>query len=333
MAQRKTAGRQGHGLAGATALRALRLLACALAVLVLSAAPARAAEILAVLSARLPPYEQALAEFRTQLSRLPAAGPKAIEPHTYTELVLTEAGPQGLARALRDRRPALVLALGRSALLAAAELPQRPPTPLLYLLAPGVPPEVRDRPHVTGVEIDVPPVATLAALREILPGVRRVGLLYDSRHTGALVEEARPAARAAGLDLVALPVQESRQVPARLGELAGRVDLLWLLPDLTVATPEGAASFVQFSQRHRVPVLAFSRPYVERGATLAIAADPAGLAAQAARLARRLLAGELPGHMEPEPPARILVLVNRAVADKLGIALRRPASSFFEWVE
>lgn len=314
-------------------MRALAVTLLALAAVLLPAAPARAAEILAVLGARLPPYERALAEFRTQLSRLPAAGPKAIEPDTITELVLTEAGPGGLARALRDRRPALVLALGRSALLAAAELPQRAPVPILYLLAPGVPPEVRARPHVTGVELAVPPAATLAALREVLPGVRRVGLLYDPRHTGALVEEARPAARAAGLDLVALPVQESRQVPARLGELAGRVDLLWLLPDLTVATPEGAASFVQFSQRHRVPVLAFSRPYVERGATLAIAADSAGLAAQAARLARRLLAGESPERVGPEPPARLSVTVNRAVAAMLSIEPRRPPALDFEWIE
>ncbi|MEW6487577.1 MAG: ABC transporter substrate binding protein [Thermodesulfobacteriota bacterium] len=333
MAQRKTAGRQGHGLAGASALRALRLLVCALAVLALSAVPARAAEILAVLSARLPPYEQALAEFRTQLSRLPAAGPKAIEPHTYTELVLTEAGPQGLARALRDRRPALVLALGRSALLAAAELPQRPPTPLLHLLAPGVPPEVRARPDVTGVDLDVAPAATLAVLRTILPNLRRVGLVYDPQRTGALVDQARAAAREAGLELTALPVGESREVPSRLGELAGRVDLLWLLPDLTVATPDGTASFVQISQRHRVPVLAFSRPYAERGATLTIAAEPGGMAAQAARLARRLLAGESPRRAVPEAPVLLSVTANRAVAAKLGLELVRPASLHFEWLE
>lgn len=333
MAQRRTAGRQGHGLGGTAPLRGLRLLASALAVLMLSAAPARAAEILAVLSARLPPYEQALAEFRTQLSRLPAAGPKAIEPDTYTELVLTEAGPQGLARALRDRRPALVLALGRSALLAAAELPLRSPTPLLYLLAPAVPSEVRARPDVTGVDLELSPAATLAALRQVLPNLRRVGLVYDPQRTGALVDQARAAAREAGLELKALSVKESREVPARLEELSGRVDLLWLLPDLTVATPEGAASFVQFSQRHRVPVLAFSRPYAERGATLTIFAEPGGMAAQAARLARRLLSGESPRRAVPEAPALLSVTANRAVAAKLGLELVRPASLHFEWVE
>jgi putative ABC transport system substrate-binding protein len=302
-------------------------------VLVLSVAPARAAEILAVLSARLPPYEKALAEFRTQLSRLPAAGPKAIEPDTYTELVLTEAGPQGLARALRESRPALVLALGRSALLAAAETPQRPPAPLLYLVVPGVPPEVRARPDVTGVDLDVPPAATLAALRGVLPKVRRVGLVFDPRHTGPLVDQARAAAREAGFELTALSVKESREVPARLGELIGRVDLLWLLPDLTVATPDGADSFFQVSQRHRLAVLAFSRPYTQRGAALVIAADPDGMAAQAARLARRLLSGESPRRAAPEAPALLSVTANRAVAAKLGLELVRPAALPFEWVE
>jgi len=286
-----------------------------------------------VLGARIPPYEEALRDFRAHLARLPAAGPKAIQPDTFTELNLAEAGRAGLLLAVATRRPDLVLALGRSALTAAAGLADRADLPVLYLLAPAAEPLVRGHPNVTGVDLDVPPAATLKALHDVLPGIRRVGVVHDPAQTADLVREAARAAGSAGLSLAVLPVGSAREAAARLEELAGRVDALWLLPDLTMAVPEVVQSLLLFSLRHRVPVLAFFPSYLERGATLAVSADPEAMAAQAARMARRLLAGAPPAGVPAEPPSRIVVTVNRAVAAKLGVEPNRASPQTLEWAE
>ncbi len=231
------------------------------------------------------------------------------------------------------RRPDLVLAVGRSALAAAAGLSDPAGPPVLYLLAPAAEPLARGHANVTGVDLEVPPAVTLAALRDVLPKVRRVGLVHDPARTAAVVRGAVRAAEGAGVALAVLPVGSAREAAARLEELSGAVDVLWLLPDLTVAVPEVVQSLVLFSQRHRVPLLAFSPAYVERGATLAVSADPEAMAGQAARMARRLLAGEPAARVPVEAPARVVVTVNRAVAAQLGVEPSRASPQTLEWVE
>jgi len=309
--------------------QSLRFLAVFFA-LTSSALPARAADILAVLGSAIPPYERALRDFRTALARLPAAGPKAIEPDAVRALVLPETGPDALGRAFREQRADLVLAVGRSALAALADLGG---VPVLYVLAPSPAPLVRDHVNITGVALDVPPRDSIAVLRDILPKVRRLGLLYDPDRTGALVAEARAAAVEMGVALTAGPVHRPREVATGLEDLAGKVDALWLVPDLTVAGPEGVEAFALFSQEHGLPVISFSPYHVQRGATLSVSADPETMARQAAAMARRLLAGEPPQRVPPEPPARVVVTVNRAVAAKLGVSLNPASPQTIEWVE
>jgi len=300
------------------------------ALLFCGASPAPASDILAVLSAPIPSYVDLLRDLRTHLARLPGPGPKAVEPDLVREVILSEGDSDDLHRAVQGRRPDLILAVGRSALAATSAIPD---VPVLYVLAPAAEPLVRGRANVTGVGLEVPPAVTLAALRDVLPGVRRLGLVYDPARTEALVTEAQKAAEGAGIALTAVRVKGPRGVAAALDELAGRVDALWLLPDLTVATAEGVESFLLFSQRHRVPVLAFSPYYVERGATLAVSADPGAVAEQAAHMARRLLAGATPAHVPVEPPAQVAITMNRAVAAKVGATPDPASGRTIEWVE
>lgn len=282
--------------------------------LVLSPPSASAAEILAVVSTRHPAYEAVLSRIRAGLARLPAVGPKAIQPHTLSVVYLDEAGEAGLRRQARARPPDAVVALGRSALFSAVELSDRLPAPALpvvHVLAPAVPAAVRGRSHVTGLTLDPSPATVLSRLRDLLPGLARIGLVHDPSRTSALAEEALRAAQQLGVTLTVLPVREAREVPMRLTELRGRVDALWLPPDLTVAAPNAVASLVLFPEEHRVPVVAFARIYLERGAPLAVEADLSGMAEQAVRMVRRILAGESPANIPPEVPDRVVVTANR----------------------
>ncbi|GAB4285263.1 MAG: ABC transporter substrate-binding protein [Deferrisomatales bacterium] len=303
-------------------------LALALLSTLLAAFPcAFAQEIAVVQSASIEPYNQAVHAFRTALSRAaPPTGPNRLQPVAFTDYVLSEPGASDrldhdLAGA---RRPDLILAVGATAL---KQVGQAGEIPVVYAMVPPPPPGRRPR-NATGVEMEIPPARWLESLVHLLPGTKRVGAIYDPERTGRTVARAQAYARSLGVELVALPVASGREVPSALARLAGRVDALWMLPDLTVVTPETARRMLLFSVEHRVPVLTFSERYLKLGAAAALTFDSASMGAQAAEMARRILGGSPVADVPPEPARQVRVLVNRAIEQKLRTPVtRRRASS------
>lgn len=293
------------------------VLAFLFAVLLAAAPAAHGFEIVAVESARLAPYETAMEAFRAEVDEATgAAGPRTAVDPGLTRLVLTEPGARDRLEAiLEGRRPDLLLAVGNGALRALQAVDD---VPILYLLAPSLDAALAGRSNVTGVRMEIPAARWLDTLAAALPTAVRVGLVYDPRRTGRMVAEARAAARAHGLSLVAEAVDRAPEVPAALDRLASRIDAYWMLPDLTVVTPQTVESLLLFSLERRVPVLTFSEKYLDRGATLALTLDFAAMGRQAGGMARRILAGVPPARIPAEAPAAIRVQVNRTVAEKLG---------------
>ncbi|MFZ2948374.1 MAG: ABC transporter substrate binding protein, partial [Desulfuromonadaceae bacterium] len=76
-------------------------------------------------------------------------------------------------------------------------------------------------------------------------------------------------------------------------------DLFWMLPDITVITPETAEAILLFSLENNIPILTFSEKYLERGAMLSIGIDPFDIGRQAGEMAQTLFSsGESARHVE-----------------------------------
>ena len=325
-------GARGEAGAG----RRIKLLAVLLVLSGTAApAPASAEEVLAVRGSGPSVLETAVETFRSALSSLPPpAGPKRIGAAEVAELALPARDPVSvLRREVDERRPAAVLAVGRAALDAALRLPDGTETPIVYLLAPGGSELVRGNPRATGVNTAVPPARILQAVRALLPEVQRAGVVFDPSRSGPSVAEARKEAEVLGLALLAAEARAPDEVGSALGSLSGRVDALWMLPDLTVVTPDTVASFALFSVDTRVPLIAFSQAYLRKGATLAVDADPEGMAEQAARLVWRILSGASPADAPPEPPERLRISVGRRAAERLGLKVPPEAPLPLQWLE
>jgi putative ABC transport system substrate-binding protein len=174
---------------------------------------------------------------------------------------------------------------------------------------------------VTGVTMDVLPEQQFAMLRELVPGIRRVGVLFDPAVSGPDVRRAQSAARAAGLELLTQPVRGEADVLAAARLLAPRVDALWTVADSTVLTAANARAIVLFALRARKPLFAMSEGYVRTGALAALAADPREVGARAGQLAARVLAGTATRELAAEPPPQLRLFINRASAEHLGLSL------------
>ena len=74
-------------------------------------------------------------------------------------------------------------------------------------------------------------------------------------------------------------------------DMKGKIDVFWMLPDLTVITPETIEFMLLFSLENKIPVFAFSEKYVELGAFMSIGVDAFDIGIQAGEMAEKILSG------------------------------------------
>jgi putative ABC transport system substrate-binding protein len=111
-------------------------------------------------------------------------------------------------------------------------------------------------------------------------------------------------------------------VPQALDDM-NAVDVLWMLPDPTVAAPPMVEHLIRHSIRYRIPIITFSSKYLDMGAVASLDVDPHDMGVQAGELANAVAQGATPGGSRY---ARKPVLsVNRKAAEKMGVALNRAA--------
>ena len=268
--------------------------------------PAFAAEIVVVQGERLAPFEQALRGFRA------TAGASSMEQY-----VLSENRSMDIVRTVREARPRLILAVGREGLAAVRDIRE---IPVVYLMVARPEAVAGSGRNITGVSITASPEKVLEQISNGLPN-RRLGILYDSSKSGSMVKTAKKAAEKAGIALTALEVDSSRDIPARLAQLKGKIDLLWLLPDSTVVNGDTLESIFLFSQDNRLPVVAFAPRYLSNGALAAVEVDSDAQGRQAGAMARRILNGESPAAIPHVHAGKSQLLFNSSVARNLGIPL------------
>jgi putative ABC transport system substrate-binding protein len=289
-------------------------------ILLAGARTALACSIVVVKSGNQTLMEQVARTFYDELHHnlnLPAHGFKSIAPHLFCEIDISEnPGKSAAKQRILEAQPDLILALGRDALLAVRDIRD---IPVIYLLvvAPEIIIEGRD--NITGVNLEIPPELQFDELGRLLPQVRRIGVIYNTAHSAMNIQQAR--LDRPDLQFVALNAQSTREVPALLEELRGRVDLIWLLPDLIVTNPDILESYFLFSFRNKVPVLAFSEKYLKRGAAIVVTFDLQAMAEQAAVMAARIMGGAPVSAVPRMNISRVKTIINPAIVRKLQLAI------------
>ena len=282
---------------------------------------AAAFEIAILYSSRIEPYVALAEAFREAVSRrVPLQGPKSVQPVHFTDFVVGNSAGRGAAeRFLGSGKADLVLAVGGAALSVADGFPE---VPVVYTLVPDPASRIVLNRRAAGVPMAVPPERWVEVTRRALPAVTAIGIVYSERWSGDFVRRAASLVRLGGLDLQALDASSPHEVYDKLESLRGRIDVLWMLPDLTVLTPQTVQAIFRFSMEERVPVVTFAEKYLRKGALIALTPDYRGMGEQAAELAISRLVG---GRVRPEnaegPAEWVRVRVNQDIARKLGTTL------------
>jgi putative ABC transport system substrate-binding protein len=280
----------------------------ALAVLLLAAAPAASApagEVAVLCETDVGPYRELLKGFR-EASALPV---RVLAPE--------DARKEGLEERLREQGATAVLAVGEGARAAVEGLRR---LPVLLAMVPRVEPWVAAQRNRLGIEIALSPRQHLEAIRRVFPRARRVGVVYDPAQSGGYVREALSEA-GLGLTLVTREIARPAELARRVDELRGEADVLWLLPDPTVLQGPNLDALLLASFESRIPLYAFARKYVERGAVAAAHFDPAAMGAQAAAMLAGLGQAPAPASARWRYATGARLVVNQKVARKMGLEL------------
>jgi len=263
-------------------------------------------QVVAVQSIRIVPYEKTISSFQKTCSA------------EITRLVVSELKGADVTERIRQINPDIVLAVGMEALSRVKALKK---IPIVYLMVLNPHSILSGEENITGVSMNIPPEKQLHIFREALADLKTLGLVYDPAKTGYLVEKAQDAAKKVGITLMARQVRRSMDVPLAIKDMRGKIDAFWMLPDLTVVTPETVEFLLLFSLENTIPILAFAEKYVEFGALMSIGIDSFDLGVQAGEMANSILSGRDITDV-PRVDARKPVLsINLKVAGKMGIRI------------
>jgi putative ABC transport system substrate-binding protein len=246
--------------------------------------------------------------------RTPQGGLKTIQRNQIKDILMTKEEKGSYTSAIQSFHPDLILAIGSQALEEALLVPD---VPVVHLLVVHPEDIITESKPVIGVSLSIPPKVQLDEMSSKLPKVKRVGIIYDPGQSSEMVEQMK--ALRPDLDFIALGTQDISVVPDLIHSLRGKVDLLWMLPDLTATNKITIQSYVLFSARNKIPLLTFSEKLLNQGATLAITFAIDEIAKQAAILAMDMLLHPIRREQTGLVPPPVHTKFNPVMAAKLGI--------------
>ena len=274
--------------------------------LLLSAAPAFAGDVLVLQSMRVKPFDDALRGFRSVCK----ADSKTV--------VVGDTEGTDLLRTVREERPRLILAIGADALQRVKKIRD---IPIIYLMVLNPEKITAGWKNIVGVNMNIPPEKYLSLMERLNLPKLKVGVFYDPAKTGAFVKRIQQTARAREIEITAREVRHPQEVPELLVEMKGSCNLLWMLPDATVITPETVEFLLRFSQQNGTPVVTFAGKYVDTGALVSLDVDGFDLGKQGGEMANRILDGARVSDIPNTEARKAVIKINRKVANKLGINL------------
>jgi putative ABC transport system substrate-binding protein len=162
----------------------------------------------------------------------------------------------------------------------------------------------------------------LELLKEAVPGVTSVAALANPANPNTLhvLREIERAAQALEVQLRRMDVSDASELDAALAVMAReRADALIVLPDPLVFGQR--QWIVEWAARSRVPVMYFTREFVEAGGLMTYGPDLASRHRHAATYVDKILKGAKPADLPVEQPMTFELVINLKTAQALGLTI------------
>jgi putative ABC transport system substrate-binding protein len=162
----------------------------------------------------------------------------------------------------------------------------------------------------------------LELLKEIAPGINRVGVLRDptiaagAGQFGAI----QAVAPALGVELHPLSMRDAADTERAISTFA-RYTNSGLIVTASVLATRQRELIIRLAARHKLPTVYFFRNFVTRGGLIAYGPDPIDQYRRAASYVDRILKGEKPADLPVQAPTKYELVINMKTAKALGLTI------------
>jgi ABC-type uncharacterized transport system substrate-binding protein len=183
--------------------------------------------------------------------------------------------------------------------------------------------ESRPGGNVTGLSLQATDVAgkRLELLREMVPGLRHLAVMANSRNSSAVLDmhEAEATARTLGLEAVRSEIHRAEDIAPAFDTLKGRVEALYVCNDPLAGTNRVRINTLALAAR--LPTMFIARDYVEAAGLMSYGANFRDLYRRTAELVDKILRGAKPTDIPVEQPTKFDLVINLTTAKALGLTV------------
>jgi putative tryptophan/tyrosine transport system substrate-binding protein len=177
--------------------------------------------------------------------------------------------------------------------------------------------------NVTGLSMQATDIAgkRLELLREVVPSLHRLGVMFDSGYPAAVLErgEVEAAARSLGVEVVPLELRRAEDVAPAFQALKDGADAIYVVTDNLVSANRMA--IITFALSKRLPSTFNLGEFVQAGGLMSYGPNFPTLFRRAAEYVDKILRGTKPGEIPVEQPTKFDLTVNLNTARALGLTI------------
>jgi putative ABC transport system substrate-binding protein len=225
---------------------------------------------------------------------------------------------------IRELKPDLIITVGsKSTALISKEIKDIPIvfSAVLNPVASGFSPNMTSSgSNMTGASWDIPLKTQLEKFKLIVPGLRKIGVIYTS-DSEPVVTEAKKVCQGLGLELESVSITSEKEIPQVIGELEHQIDGFWAIADTVIFTPQSTQFLLLNTLRNGIPFMGPFSSFVQDGALFSLIWDDKDIGRQAGELATRILSGEDPGKIPIATPRMIYLILNLRTAEQINLKI------------
>ncbi|WP_074016281.1 tryptophan ABC transporter substrate-binding protein [Fusobacterium massiliense] len=175
--------------------------------------------------------------------------------------------------------------------------------------------------NITGVSDRTPIKQQLELIKQIIPNLKTLGLLYTSSEDNSIkqIEEAKKYAEELGINIKLASIANTNDIQQVTESLASEVNAIFVPIDNTIAS--AMATVVKVTDKFKVPVFPSADTMVKDGGVLGLGVDQYQIGVSTAKVLIDILKGGKPAEMPIVLANKSIIYLNEAQTKKLGLEI------------
>ncbi|MGH4122132.1 MAG: ABC transporter substrate-binding protein [Clostridium sp.] len=173
--------------------------------------------------------------------------------------------------------------------------------------------------NVSGTSDYLPVEKQLALIKQLMPSVKRIGVLYNTSEVNSEVQVNELKKAAKGYEVITSGVTNTNEVNSAISSLLTKIDVLYAPTDQLIVS--SMPIIVKNTLGAKIPVIASEKGSVQSGALATVGIDYYKLGYEAGKMAVEVLKGKDISNMPIKISAETEVFINKNTLKALNISM------------